>query len=181
MWKIIDDFPNYEVSDCASRRMVRGSRPMKGHKSETLEIKPLIKRGGYAQVCLYRDGSRKFVSVHRIVARAFVPNPDNLPQVNHKDENKSNNSALNLEWCTARYNSRYGTASQRRILSHNKNKTKRAEQPVYQILDGKVVSKYRSISQAARCVGANEANIRACLYGRTKSCAGYEWARVNQD
>lgn len=67
----------------------------------------------YLQVSLCKDGRRKVVNVHRLVATAFIPNPDNLPQVNHKDENKHNNNVENLEWCTAKYNINYGTVKER--------------------------------------------------------------------
>lgn len=58
----------------------------------------------YKQVVLYKNKKHKTVAVHRLVAEAFIPNPDNLPQVNHKDENPSNNNVNNLEWCTCKYN-----------------------------------------------------------------------------
>lgn len=79
---------------------------------------------GYLVVCL----NHKMKLVHRLVAESFIPNPDNLPQVNHKDENKLNNSVENLEWCDAKYNTNYGTGIQRQWeTKHNKNKDK-AEQ-----------------------------------------------------
>lgn len=67
-----------------------------------------IRGDGYAMVGLYKDGMRKNFQIHRLVAEAFIPNPDGLPQVNHKDENKLNNNVDNLEWCTAQYNLTYG-------------------------------------------------------------------------
>ena len=77
-----------------------------------LFLKPVDKP--YLRVRLYSiDGTNKMFSVHRLVAEAFIPNPDNLPCINHKDENKMNNCIDNLEWCTAKYNSNYGTAKQR--------------------------------------------------------------------
>ena len=64
---------------------------------------------GYAEVALWKNSSRKMCRVHRLVAEAFIPNPNNLPQINHKDENKLNNRMDNLEWCTQAYNNIYGT------------------------------------------------------------------------
>lgn len=80
---------------------------------------------GYKQVGLHKDGKSKRVGVHRLVAKAFIPNPDDLPQVNHKDENPSNNDASNLEWCSAKYNANYGTARERIKATKAKNKRKR--------------------------------------------------------
>ena len=70
-------------------------------------------RYGYQKVSLKKDKARKLCSVHRLVAQAFIDNPDNLPLVNHKDENRGNNNAMNLEWCTNKYNLNYGNARER--------------------------------------------------------------------
>lgn len=78
---------------------------------------------GYKFVVL-RKGCKSYqVLVHRLVAQAFIPNPDSLPEVNHKDENKSNNHVDNLEWCTHKYNSNYGTAKMRMVESKKRNGT----------------------------------------------------------
>lgn len=77
---------------------------------------------GYLFTGLSKNGKRKFYKVHRLVAQAFIPNPDNLPEVNHKDENKHNNCVDNLEWCDVKYNRNYGTRNERiknTILSKN--------------------------------------------------------------
>ena len=74
------------------------------------QMKQSIHDKGYKTVSLTKDGKTKSVFVHRIVAEAFIPNPDNLPMVNHKDEDKTNNFLENLEWCTASYNRTYGKA-----------------------------------------------------------------------
>ena len=68
---------------------------------------------GYMCVALCKDKKQKKCRVHRLVAQAFIPNPDNLPVINHKDENKTNNCVENLEWCTVKYNTNYGTSIQR--------------------------------------------------------------------
>lgn len=97
VWKTIDgyDYP-YEISN---RGKVLGVRGL---------MKPYDNGYGYLVVELRKDGKRKHLRVHRLVAEAFLPNTDNLPEVNHKDENKHNNEVTNLEWCTSGYNKRYG-------------------------------------------------------------------------
>jgi hypothetical protein len=74
----------------------------------------------YFRVYLYKDGKPTPYQVHRLVAEAYIPNPNNLPLVNHKDENKFHNWVNNLEWCTYLYNNTYGTALQRNAEKHFK-------------------------------------------------------------
>lgn len=81
---------------------------MYSYKSKKF-LKPVKNNTGYSIVCLHKDGEHKNYYIHRLVAEAYIPNPDNLPQVNHKDENKENNSLQNLEWCTHEYNNNYGS------------------------------------------------------------------------
>lgn len=90
----------------------------------------ILKHGitkGYCSVVLCKDGKKKMYKVHRLVAMAFLSNPHNLPEVNHKDENKKNNCVDNLEWCTPKYNTNYGTCSERRIYTTVKNKSLRGK------------------------------------------------------
>ena len=85
-----------------------------------------LKVGGYFMVKLRKDGIQKMCLIHRLVAQSFIPNPLNLPQVNHKDEDKTNNMVDNLEWCDAKYNSTYGTAREREYeTKHRKTILKR--------------------------------------------------------
>ena len=102
-WKIIEDFTNYAVSDLGRVK----------NRTTGRILKP--KTAGRGYLCIAINGKNKYI--HRLVAEAFIPNPDNLPQVNHKDENKHNNSVENLEWCSAEYNMTYGTRQQR-ITEH---------------------------------------------------------------
>lgn len=91
------------------------------------KLKQTIKKG-YCGVFLYNEKGRKYRLVHRLIAEAFIPNPNNYPEINHKDENSLNNSVDNLEWCTSKYNSNYGTHREKirqRMLTNNPFKNKK--------------------------------------------------------
>jgi len=113
--------------------------------------------------------------VHRLVAKTFIPNPSNLPCINHKDECKSNNSVENLEWCDKSYNALYGTC-QERVKKHK-------IKPVYMLDKSteKIIKKFTSISDAAKETGAQIANISAVARGRAKTACGYKWKYANKE
>ena len=102
IWK---DFHNYQVSNHGQVRNSKTGRLLKLQLNEK----------GYLRVALRIDGKTKWYRVSRLVANLFIPNPDNLPEVNHKDENKLNNYAENLEWCDRKYNVHYGTGLDRML------------------------------------------------------------------
>lgn len=110
IWRIIEDYPDYEVSNEGLVRNVKTKRNSVVCKN----------KGGYGVVHLKKDGKCYTPYVHRLVALAFIPNTENLPQINHKDENKLNNRVENLEWCTNQYNCNYGTRNRR--ISENKKR-----------------------------------------------------------
>ena len=118
IWKAIPDYEEYyEVSNTGKIRSVTRTIIYKNGAVHNLigkELKQDIEKNqGYYRICLNKNGIKKTFKVHRLVALAFIPNPDNLPFVNHKDENKLNNNINNLEWCTAEYNINYGTRTER--------------------------------------------------------------------
>jgi hypothetical protein len=176
MWKTIKDYPNYEVSDRGEVRRKKNAYFKYGNDTRGKSLNKHIKNN-YYQVCLRGKEGKKYLSIHRIVAQTFIPNPNNFPCINHKDENKLNNAVENLEWCTWSYNARYGTKIERTIAGHNRNRTKKAEQPVVCFKDGVPVARYRSISAAARELGVNDSCIRSTLCGKNKTCHGYTWKR----
>ena len=111
-WRAVPGYEGlYEVSNKGNVRNVRRNTLLRLTKTNN----------GYIRVFLYKNGIKTNLSVHRLVAKTFLPNPDNLPIINHKDEDKTNNNVDNLEWCTAKYNLNYGTARIRSINTKIKN------------------------------------------------------------
>ena len=128
-------------------------------------LNTMTKSNGYLYVCLCKEGQRKWCRVHRLVAEAYIPNPENLPQVNHKDENKTNNCLQNLEWCDASYNTNYGT--------RNEKVSNKLKKPILQYdLDGNFIREWSSASDVRKEV---QSHICKCLKGRKKSAYGFIW------
>ena len=125
-------------------------------------LKKLNNTGGYLRVQLCKHGKVTNQSIHRIVAEAFIPNPDNKPQVNHIDENKENNMVSNLEWVTAKENCNHGTRS------------KRLYKPIraIDIANGEY-NHYVSVGGCAEKLNLKYQNISAVLNGRQKTAGGY--------
>lgn len=164
IWKDIKNYEGlYQVSNLGR---IRSFYNYKRNGNNILT--PQIKRG-YYQVGLRKDKKRKWYQLHRLIATAFIPNPKNLPQVNHKDENKTNNSIDNLEWCTVSYNNCYGTR-----LKRVKEKTSRA---VLQYdLKGNFIKEYNSLSEASVCCNIKSpGNITECCKGKYKQAGGFIW------
>lgn len=118
----------------------------------------------YPAVTLTKDGNSKAFSVHRLVAEAFIPNPENFPEVNHKDENPLNCNVDNLEWCDRQYNIEYSKAKR-----------------VAQYLDGEKIAEYKSIVIASKMTGIKRTNINNVLTGWTKTAGGYEWKYCDKE
>ncbi len=135
------------------------------------------KLGNYVGVHFRVSGSAKTNSVneyvHRLVARTFIPNPDNLPEVNHKDENRLNNNVENLEWCSRIYNAQYGTNGER----ISKSLRERNLRKIYQFDKfGNFVAEHSGLTSAGEAIGKkNLGNLWSCLNNRAKTAYGYVW------
>ena len=128
-------------------------------------------QNGYYRVALSRHGKKKYIMIHRLVAQAFIPNPNNYPVVNHKDENKANNFVGNLEWCSIKYNNTYGKVSRKeRILN-----CKLGRAVVQMTLKGEDIAVFSSLNEAGRYVGVSAANIASACTGFVKTSAGFKW------
>lgn len=188
IWKDIAGYEGlYQVSNLGRVKSLDKYIPFNGtislRKGKILKQK--TNKYGYKCLRLFKNGCGKWLIAHRIVAQAFIPNPNNLPQVNHKDENKSNNLVENLEWCDAKYNMNYGT----RIERTSKKEINRPDKsrPVLQYtLCNEFVAEYKSINEAERQTGINQSNISACCRNKkikdgkgsfytVKSAGGFIW------
>ena len=136
-------------------------------------LKPMKTIWGYLQVDLNKNGERKGYRVHRLVAQTFLPNPDNLPVVNHKDENKENNKVENLEFCDTKYNINYGTRNQR--VAEKLTNGKRSK-PIFQYTKtGEFIQEWKSATDVERNLGYSHCHISQCCNEKRKSANGFIW------
>ena len=173
VWKDIKGFEGlYKISNYGN---VISLHPHNSKRINPTPIKGDSVRG-YRRVELRRKGAkRKRVLVHRLVAEAFLSNPKGLQEVNHKDGNKRNNNATNLEWCTRQENMKHAT---RNGLVDIKKAINANCVPVCQYdIEGKFIKKYSSCDEATRETGAS--NISECIHGRRKTSGGYIWRAFN--
>lgn len=155
IWKVINGFPNYSVSN---------EGRVKNNKTGRI-LSPCPDSNGYLSVGLYREGHHFTKRIHKLVAEAFIPNPLNLPEINHQDGNKNNCRESNLEWCTRRDNILHN-------LREIGNFHKGIKRPIECVETGEV---YPSVIAAAKAVGRSSMAIRKVLYGWTRTAAGQHW------
>lgn len=165
MWKKIIDkdvATDYSVSDSGEVRK----------DTNNYMMKPYIQHG-YAHVTLQINKKPKRFNIHRLVAIAFIPNPENKPYVNHIDGNKSNNHVENLEWVTAAENTQHA------VRTGLKQPTR--EREVVQFgLDGKRLYEYKSLAEAARITGSLEEKISMCCQQQRSQHNGFQWRYKNE-
>lgn len=164
-WKEVYGFDVlYEISNRGRLRTKHHGE--QGYKNEYRYIEPTNNGKGYLRFNLHKNHIQKTVYVHRLVAEYFVENPNGYTEINHKDENKSNNVAMNLEWCGRKYNCNYGTRNER---CGNRKPIRCKETGVI----------YESAEYAAKILNASKTALSNCLNGRSKTCAGYTWEYVS--
>lgn len=170
-WRDIPGYEGlYQVSNLGRVRSL--DRYVDHGQTKALRKGRILKQGrasgGYMMVQLCNGGGGSNKLVHRLVADLFVPNVENLAEVNHKDENKENNRADNLEWCTRSYNINYGNGNAKRV------KDKLIAVEMY-TLDGTKLQEFSSVNEAARAVCGSAGNISMCCKGKRTTAKGYIW------
>ena len=160
VWKDIKGYEGqYQVSNKGNIHSVE-RKNSRGRKCGGRILKPGYDKNGYLLVSLYKNGKSKTKKIHRLVLETFVPNPNGLPEVNHKDENKTNNELSNLEWCTSRYNTNYGT-----LIERLSKKVKAVN-----VKTGEVLT-FNSTIEAGR-KGYSQSRVAAACRGVYKSGSG---------
>lgn len=190
IWKSLDfiGYPDYEVSTLGNVKSLN----YRGSGKERL-LKPIKIKLGYCVVGLYKNTKPKIFTVHKLVALAFIPNIQNSPMINHKNEIKTDNRVENLEWCDCKYNLNYGTCKERiskkmkgRKLSEetkqkmSKPKSEEHKQklrkPIFQFTKDMVfVREFDSATTASQELNINNSHITACCRGKRKTCGGFVW------
>lgn len=149
-WKPIKNYEDYLISNY-------------GQVKRNNTILKEWEHNKYHYITLCKNGKKKNFLLHRLVAETFLPNPNNLPQINHKDENPANNNVENLEWCSSKYNANYGTRNER------------YSKKVVCIETGEM---FNSITKATKEKKIKYNGINFCLSGRQKTAGGFHWMKV---
>ena len=192
-WKDIKGYEGlYQISNEGRVKSLQREIVYKDGRKKVLEekiLRNILSDLGYYHVMLSKDGVPKRYKVHRLVAKAFIPNPNNLPIINHKDENPKNNVVDNLEWCTQGYNVRYGTMIERgrQTQFNREDLSKEVEQYT---LDGDLVETFKSASEIERKYPQfKTASVARCCRGgqilngkwqTITSYKGYMWKYKNE-
>lgn len=157
-WRTVVEYERYEVNQFGDIR----------HKQRKHVLSPRPNAAGYLYVAFNIEGHRKNFAVHRIVANAFIPNPNNYSEVNHIDSNKTNNCVENLEWVDSSQNKKHAYQKQ-------ENKTCRGKMVEQYSLQDEYIRTFNSVSEAAQFLGCSVGAISNCCLGRTKTSQGYKW------
>lgn len=145
-------------------------------------LKPYSKPRGETMLILRKNGRSFRRFVHRLVAQAFIMNPNKYPEVNHKDENPRNNHVDNLEWCTHQYNNTYGTKIERALAKtdYEEIARKNSKKVAQYDLNGKLIRIWDSAREVMRVTGIDNSWVGKCCKGQCKSVGGFVWRHLDK-
>lgn len=174
MQEIWKDIVGYEGLYQVSSNGVIRSLNYRGTSKEKI-LKPRLSSSGYYQVTLFKNGERKDFNVHRLVAMAFIPNPENKGCVDHINGIKVDNRAENLRWATYKENLNFPLA--KKHLSESRINNPKLSKAILQIdkVTGKIINEFPSIMEVKRQLEIDESNISSCCKGKLKTSGGYIW------
>lgn len=158
-WREVQEYDHYEVNQYGDIR----------HKVRQKILKPRCNKGGYQYVNFKINGKNINFAVHRIVANAFIPNPNGYTEINHKDYDKTNNCVENLEWVNSSQNKQHAYLKEENRKSRGKSVNQYTK-------DGEFIKTYSSVSDAAREFNCTISAISNCCLGRTNTSQGYRWS-----
>lgn len=168
IWKTVKGYEGlYEVSNLGN------VRSLDYHNWGVVRnLTPVMDCYSYMRVCLCKNNKQRNGLVHRMVAQAFLENPLELPQINHINENKSDNRVENLEWCDCLHNNNHGTRNER--ISKSKRNTK-CKKVIQMDLQGNFIREWVSLNEIMRVLGFNAAFVARCCHGVKPTAYGYRW------
>lgn len=168
IWKPVKDYEGlYEVSNLGRVKSLN----YKNSNKEKI-LKQGLTAKNYCQISLCKNKEIKHLYIHRLVAQAFIPNPNNLLLINHKDENPLNNIVSNLEWCDKKYNNNYGNCKEKHSL--------KVSIPIKQFdLNGNYIKTWNSMKDAQESLKVSRGNICLCCKGIRNKTGGYKWGYAN--
>lgn len=177
IWKDIKGYEGlYQVSNLGRVKSLKRIVFSKLGKQQTIYeriLKNKVHKNGYLEVNLNSNGIPKTTKVHRLVAEAFIPNNNNYKEINHKDENKSNNIVENLEWCSSLYNANYGNRNKKMSISKSKS-------IIQYDLNNNFICEHISLTKAGNSVGGNPQGVFLCANNVIRKYKGYIW-RYKED
>ena len=179
IWKDIKGYESfYQVSNLGNvrslDRYVKNGTSNRNIKRGRV-LKPCINHKGYLQVHLVANGNSKLVVIHRLVAKAFIPNPQNKAQVNHIDGNKKNNNVRNLEWCTNQENVIHAINTGLIDLEKLKNRKHYTKAVNQYSINGEFIKRWDSIKDVQKEWNLKGTKISSCFRGKIKTSLGYKW------
>lgn len=174
IWKDIENYEgSYLVSNCGRIKSLKN-----GETRKDKILKFIKNKCGYLYVNLYKNNKYKSKTIHRLVAQAFIPNLNNLPQINHIDGNKENNNISNLEWCTRSENIKHAYKNGlHKINKHNERKVKQID-----VENGIILNVFDSVRQIEKILGFSSTNISKCCRKEKNhnTAYGYNWEYIDE-